>query len=142
MAVFNKIQEDLLMLSEYCIIEQESLQQILFHYFFLSSLLQSRVLCYNCAICKRNCADVYRLLDYFTPTHAHPHRVKKRSHSFTHTQPENGYIQPKKCYTYPHITEKGNATCLTYIYVKSIPFLQYQQMSSFLKQIDLFNFFY
>ena len=50
-------------------------------------------MCYNCAICRRNCADVYRLLDYFTPTHTHPHRVKKRSHSFTHTQPEKGHAR-------------------------------------------------
>ena len=50
-------------------------------------------MCYNCAICRWNCADVYRLLDYFTPTHTHPHRVKKRSHSFTHTQPEKGHAR-------------------------------------------------
>lgn len=103
--------------------------------FFLSSLLQSRVLCYNCAICRWNCADVYRLLDYFTPIHTesrkgHIHSPtpsqKKVMAAHTHPQSAKKWSHPaKKGHTYPHITEKGNVTCLTHIYVKSIPFLQY-----------------
>ena len=55
-----------------------------------------------------------------TLTHTHPHPAKKRSHSPTPT-----HTQPKKAHTRPHITEGKNVTCLTHIYVKSIPFSQY-----------------
>ena len=102
--------------------------------FFLSSLLQSRVLCYNCAICRWNCADVYRLLDYLTPIHTesrkgHIHSPtpsqKKVMPAHTHPQPAKKWSHPANKRSHLPTTEKGNVTCLTHIYVKSIPFLQY-----------------
>ena len=36
----------------------------------------------------RRCIPTFRLF------HTHPHRVKKRSDSFTHTQPEKGHARP------------------------------------------------
>ena len=87
--------------------------------------------------------------------HTHPHPPKKRSHSSTptHTQPKKvalththpnpdkkGHTQPKEGHTHPRITERKNVT-VQHIH-KSISFSQYQQVSSFLKKIDQFIFFY
>ena len=51
-------------------------------------------------------------------THPHPPTPSQKYVTLTHTQPRNGH-------TRPHITEGKNVTCLTHIYVKSIPFSQY-----------------
>ena len=85
-----------------------------------------------------------------------PTPTKKRScpPTFTHTQPKKDSYPPHlpspiqkmvtsslEKVTHPHITEGKNVTCKTRdLYLKSIIFSQYQQVSSFLKKIPVHFF--
>ena len=71
----------------------------------------------------------------------HPHPLTPTHTSHKNVTPTN--TQLKTGHKHPHITERNNGTCLTHdLYVKSIPFLQYEQVSSFLRKIHLLIFFY